>query len=1101
MRMGQDRDESFQPGDFVRLCAGEYRLGKVVRPDGPAYLVEHFVSIAQRQCARYAADQLSRAYLAPQTRCYVQVDGAWQMGRIGQRSDNQYEVIFPDRAAYVAEGDIFVRTPGIRGDPLDVLILRGQETPYFHDHRLPFVREMVQERAIASGLSGLISSSIDIYPHQVNVVRRVLEDPVQRYLLADEVGLGKTIEAGVIIRQLLADRDDIHVLVLVPDALDSQWRLELSNRFAVEDFLSSEVEVVATSQFDKLDSHRVYDLVVIDEAHNVASTAYESSEVARERWSRVRELALCARRLLLLSGTPILGAEREFLAMLHLLDPYTHRLDDIEGFQHRVRDRQRIGQLLLTIQPGASTMEVEYILDDLATVFPQDGDLSQLASELRDKAAAGDVSGQDRALLTIRAWISDRYRLHRRLIRSRRTDTDEYYSGARACRWDPDDPLPEGTELAVDSRCAGLWEAIDVWRQRALDSLDATTHDKPGEDELSEIFAALCQCAGADFEAVRQFVAVRRGQQEGGPLDPVLGPEAAARLAVAPRFAGEIDALDDLLQIVETQDEHRDHAWLAAEAVALVMRAARKKTVARIVAFCSYPPLARRLTALLARTLGAEVVRAHGSWMSLEDREAALAKFRMSRGPAVLVCDSSAEEGCNIQAGNWLLHIDLPWNPARIEQRTGRLDRIGQVQSIRTRLILNDGDEHGILAAWARVLGVGLGVFTSSIASLQYYTTSLLPTVRRAALRNGASGLDALVQVVQQAKADELRRNREQDILDGVDSLLRPDEQPLNEVILAHDRDYKATQRAVESWIVECLQFRRGTREEAPEVVSYRATEKTLLPQTQKTEFRTLHNRPLVYSRAKACQTPDARLVRIGDPLIDGILRLVRFDDRGQAFALWRCFPATHVLARYEWTGFQFTFIVEADLRPAFEVLARDTLALGRVRALRRRGDGLLPPELITVFVDLEGHQVRDTSLLQALEQPYTKRARGGCDVSLTHERALLISDVIDASRWPDACRAGRAAAERIVLDDPARQRRWAQRTTVAEREWALRRAALLWTREQRQLVAEAFDLPLSTEIALEESLVRGVESPHMQLDSVGFIVLSSRLEELLRKA
>src|SRR5262249_16436992 len=179
--------------------------------------------------------------LHSQTRCYVWSDEnqVWQAGRIGQRdnTDKTYEVNFPNnRAWYVREREIYVRCDLPGDDPIETLVLRSHETPFFHDRRFAFVECLSEQRAVAHGMTGLLSSNITLYPHQAEVVRRVLEDPVQRYLLADEVGLGKTIEAGVILRQYLLDEPRKKAVVLAPKPLVEQWKSELEEKFRVSDF-------------------------------------------------------------------------------------------------------------------------------------------------------------------------------------------------------------------------------------------------------------------------------------------------------------------------------------------------------------------------------------------------------------------------------------------------------------------------------------------------------------------------------------------------------------------------------------------------------------------------------------------------------------------------------------------------------------------------------------------------------------------------------------------------------------------------------------------------------------------------------------------------
>ena len=121
-------------------------------------------------------------------------------------------------------------------NPVDVLIAGANETAYFRDARLPMLQSLVAQRAASGGASALLSSAVEIFPHQVRAALTVLSDPVQRYLLADEVGLGKTIEAGLVIRQVLLDQPRSRVAVITPDVLRRQWRTELREKFFIDDF-------------------------------------------------------------------------------------------------------------------------------------------------------------------------------------------------------------------------------------------------------------------------------------------------------------------------------------------------------------------------------------------------------------------------------------------------------------------------------------------------------------------------------------------------------------------------------------------------------------------------------------------------------------------------------------------------------------------------------------------------------------------------------------------------------------------------------------------------------------------------------------------------
>src|SRR5207248_576405 len=152
-------------------------------------------------------------------------------------------------------------------DPTEVLAAGGMETQFLHDRRIAAMRELLRARAAAHGLSGLQSASVEVIPHQVEVVRRVLLDPVQRYLLADEVGMGKTIEAAIVLRQVLLDDAHARVLVLAPAPLVLQWVRELHEKFDIDE--NEERVTVAPIQELAGITPGEYDTLVVDEAHQV----------------------------------------------------------------------------------------------------------------------------------------------------------------------------------------------------------------------------------------------------------------------------------------------------------------------------------------------------------------------------------------------------------------------------------------------------------------------------------------------------------------------------------------------------------------------------------------------------------------------------------------------------------------------------------------------------------------------------------------------------------------------------------------------------------------------------------------------------------------
>ena len=241
---------------------------------------------------------IRRARLAAQTRVYVKNSGRLFVGRImhGQFQDDGlyvYQVQFPNNvAAPVPEQYVKVRCLAPMGDPTDSLMSAGMDSQFVNDRRTNILEHVVKGRAGSRSFAGLLSSSVELYPHQLEVVRRVSEDALQRYLLADEVGLGKTIEAGGIIRQHLLENPDGDVLVLAPDHIVGQWQTELTARFHLDDF-GDRVRVVRHGALASTTSPPT--MLVVDEVHHLVGRD------ASSEYQKLSALAHAAPRLILIS--------------------------------------------------------------------------------------------------------------------------------------------------------------------------------------------------------------------------------------------------------------------------------------------------------------------------------------------------------------------------------------------------------------------------------------------------------------------------------------------------------------------------------------------------------------------------------------------------------------------------------------------------------------------------------------------------------------------------------------------------------------------------------------------------------------------------------
>ncbi len=1102
------------PGSFVWVSGALSKLGigKVVECAPGQVTVEYFYSIARRRPEMVPETQVNViARLAPQTRCYICLgDGRWQMGRIGRTFEGEYEILFRQgQARFLPPDAIHVRCLAPIDDPTETLILKAHETPYFHDRRFRFVRSLIRQRAASRGMTGLLSSRIELFPHQVEVVRRVLEDPVQRYLLADEVGLGKTVEAGVVIRQFLLDDPAGQAVVLVPPLLLDQWAEELEDKFQIARFGVERVLILGTDEFRRALERDRWGMVVIDEAQHVAACAAGEDAGRREQFAAYSRLCRAADRLLLLSATPVLNNERDFLAMLHLLDPQVYALDDLEAFRTRVRNRQEVGHLLLSLQEGGGAFALRSGIQRLRQLFPHDPTVSRLADDLERSLSTVPVDAalRDQAIRATRVHISETYRIHRRMLRNRRGAVEVTTLAGRAMP--SGQATPRTLEHDIDERSPQIHALLEEWRDSAAGFVgeDVAVTAAPGAtaESFRIIFALLVRAAGTWLDLLADVIRCRlRPEQAARHCD---FPAAALRvLRETPHFPGEREVLEAALELLASPSEEGDRLRLLEYALQNLRRAAKGGPPPKCVVFTSHTRVCREILRRVQEQFGAQAVAGYHTGLDRGQVEQSIARFRNHPSCFVLVCDRAGEEGRNLQCAERVVHFDLPLSPNRMEQRIGRLDRIGRDRPVRSTVFIGPSVEHSLFEAWYRVLDEGFRVFDRSIASLQFFIEEQLPRLTDTLFREGATGLCSRLADIRAGCDQEQERIDEQDALDAIDAF-EQNAAACYEDIQHLENAHADLEEAAHAWVGEALHFRRDpdfyrserTTLYGPDTDRWGAL-RTLVPSDWLEQRLSRHLQvPGAFDRRVALRVRGTPVLRIGEGFIDAMASYVGWDDRGQAFALWRQVQEWSPAEGAEWVGFRFNYVVSADLREARRVLGELGLPRAALRSLQRRADALLPPLIEVVFLDADGRPVTAPSVLAVLGRPYLAHDKGGSDYNLANERLTAIDPIVPPSRWPDLCAQARAAsaAEVLARGVPPLRERCEAYAALAERDLGLRIAQLRLRLSREQDQQASGGSVSARDIAVEEavgaSLVCGIRCPQLRLDSVGFIVVSGR--------
>lgn len=1073
-------------GSLVRSRLNDLGVGKVLSISGSEAVVEYFVSIAKRIQKALPLVSLEKVALQQQTRCclWSEEQEFWQIGRIAtwHSDDNRYEVHLPDKeVCYATEAEVYVRCNLPIEDSTEVLIMKGQETPFFHVRRSALVRCLIEQRAVSHGMPGLFSAKIDLYPHQVEVVRRVLEDPIQRYLLADEVGLGKTIEAGVILRQYLLDEPNGQALVVVPRPLLKQWQQELESKFG----LTNEVHLLTIEELLTFRCNRLPDFLILDEAQHIAALAESTDPKHQECFNVCQQLAHRAKCLLLLSATPALNHEQTFLTMLHLLDPITYHPEDILGFKERVRLRQDVGRILVSFKETAPSFILKMSLGKLRNLFAQDSRLLLLAEQLESLINSPEAESNERGRIirAIRTHLSDTYRLHRRMLRNRRdTVEDVLLNQSKAT---------VQVEYDLDERSPIIHEYLDEWRVRAIGSTKG--ENDPYYQQLRQVFLLLLNISGTWLAILEWTVLARLNNHASSVLIQELGKERVNLLLSTPQFPGEVEILQALLDTIQQPCQEGDRIEHLVMVLEKCIKTSKKSP--KIVVFTSFTHTCRELVQQLSNAFGKQAIATYQVGQSTDAVEENTNQFKDDPKCCILVCDASGEEGHNLQFADWLIHFDLPLSPNRLEQRNGRLNRIGRNRLLQFVIFAGADTSDSMQGAWYEVLNSSFKIFRDSIASLQFFVDGKLPELETALFELGAYGLTQATQVIGDEIAEEKAKIDEQNALDEIDAF---EETALQyfQTLDDYDARHQSIQQAVEGWMCQTLRFKNYQDDEIPELTSYRRTPATLVPADDLIKYFSGYiNQPGIYHRRKSLQHPEAAFYRIGEGLIETLNDYIHWDDRGQAFALWRHDETWSSVEGTEWLGFRFDYVIETDLTLADEIFQRYGWKQANRLALRRRMDAVFPPMVETIFLDAHMNSVNDPHLLKILQRPYSKKRKPTHDYSLSKGKLRVIDEFVSRDDWAKFCRTASEQSILLLRQRPDFYDRCQRHATQAERQLS-DRLEQLQLRLDRQ-VQSGNNTFLAQEVEVERALKRilvdGIYYPQIRLDSIGFYIVSGR--------
>ncbi|HAV2024004.1 helicase-related protein [Enterobacter hormaechei] len=531
----------------------------------------------------------------------------------------------------------------------------------------------ISQAALFDPMMAVNMANVDPLPHQISAVYEyMLPKQPLRYVLADDPGAGKTIMAGLLISELLLRADARRVMVVSPGSLTEQWQDELFEKFGLQfDIFSKEKQeqCVTGNYFAETDrlicrldqlsrseelqeklQNTDWDLIIVDEAHKLSANYFGNKINKTKRFTLGELLGSICRHFLLMTATPHNGKEEDFQVWMSLLDSDrfygkfregAHKVDITDMMRRMVKEE------LLTFDgtplfPERRAYTANYELSPLEASLYE-----QVTTYVREEMNRADKL-DNKKKNTVGFALTQ---LQRRLASS----PEAIYQSLKRRRNRLKDKLDEMKLMARGQKAKRSGEAETLGKYKVSKSIDL-----PDDwDELDEDLSA------EEYELYSEEVA-----------DQATAAETIFELEA------EINSLIELEnQALVLVQSGNDKKWeelsrLLQDSPEMINRDGKRR---KLIIFTEHKDTLNYLRQRVSDLLGQpQAVRVIYGGTNRDERRKIQTEFRSDPTVLILIATDAAGEGVNLQNANLMVNYDLPWNPNRLEQRFGRIHRIGQ---------------------------------------------------------------------------------------------------------------------------------------------------------------------------------------------------------------------------------------------------------------------------------------------------------------------------------------------------------------------------------------------------------------------------------------